>query len=164
MVQITGLEQVELDETQQWRTDQNLTWRMWGTRSKYKINQIFPNGQVRYSKIFPDHRIIEMSNPIHYANFKLEDDKTVWRDREFRTASESATQWVPGEYAIMTILGDIWVKVTHVSGEKVFGEVGSEEYVFVPTMGLNGAWQWKEKGRSFYPLRHDDGHFHEYDD
>ena len=149
---------------QEWRTDQNLTWRMWGSHARYKINSIAENGQCRYSKIFRDSKIIEMCNPVHMANFKLETDKTIWRDKNFQTAAEAAVQWRVGEYAIMTVLGDFYVKITHVSGEKVIGEVGSQEKTFIPTMGLDGAWMWKEKGRSFYPLRHDDGHFREYDD
>ena len=152
---------IQVTETD-WRTKE--TWKMWGSQARYKINKVAENGQVTYSKIFKDGKVVEMCNPMHLANFKLENDTSVWRDKDFRTAEEAATQWQAGEYAIMTVLGDFYVKITMVSGEKVFGEVGSQEKVFMPYMGLNGAWRWKERGRSFYPLRHDDGRFHEYDD
>jgi hypothetical protein len=137
---------------------------MFGSRSLYLINSVAENGQSTYSKIFKDDKIVEMCNPLHVANFKAVGDVSPWRDKTGRTASEAASQWKIGEFAIMTILGDFYVKIIQVEGSKVFGEVGHQEKTFTPIMGLDGEWEWKERGRSFYPLRHDDGRFHKYND
>jgi hypothetical protein len=145
-------------------TQVRMTYRMFGSHSLYLIDRVAENGQATYSKIFKDGKVIEMCNPMHIANFKPLDDKSAWKDKTGRTATEAAQDWKVGEFAIMTILGDFYVKVTGIEGSEVIGEVGSQRKEFTATMDLDGLWMWKEKGRTFYPLRHDDGRFHEYDD
>jgi len=135
-----------------------------GSRSVWYIREITPSGYAKIAKQFRDGHIIEMGNVYHVSAFRPYGSKQAWRDKNGRTAEEAVKVFRVGETVIYTILGDFWAKITDIRNGQITAEcpAGSGELrAFKPRLGYDGHWGWWDGN---YPLRKDDGHFHEYDD
>jgi len=134
------------------------------SRSIWYIREITPNGYAKVAKEFRNGQIVEMSNYYHTAMFRPYGSKQVWRDKNGRTSEEAVKVFRIGETVIYTILGDFWAKITDIRKADIIAEspAGSGELrTFKPHIEYTGEWGWWNGN---YPLRKDDGHFHEYDD